>query len=549
MKKKVVISCGPIPARLDSVKFLTNRFKGGLAFKTAAYLAAQREIELTIVKWMHTEDNRMPEDVNVVNVNDVMEYYEWFKNNAANYDAFIMAAAVANLMPSEPYANKFPSHLYRVGEQFEIKFEIAPRAIDIIKQINPRATLIGYKLFDTDDENELIDIARHTMRDAKANIVFANTPREAASKKIAVMPDNSVIHCDFADHLKLMHRAIMSEYFHTEIVPVPSDKHAKIRFAKAIVKMFEKTFNGYGTVAVPVGIDDMFVTTARGHNGDPVLVKDVNIVKKTVYAEAKATLNVPLLSSLRYMFPRSIIIHRHEDDPNYVPENKRPYDLVLDSYLFPGTYKEVTEVKLRIINAGLKPPFRIKLAHHGDISVLRMDDIDWSRYYSTFPKRYFETKGIMLETIRRYNHGETLEVGGNTQVMTKYAYDRYVNAENAQNLTWGDIVSMKFDLTIIRNAINYLTPEEIRCYIERSSVFIANTFFEAPDEKVTDTEAVVYDGDMDVPEMRHALRLPLDGIIKHSFYAYSEDFWKSLGLKITRYGANSVLLTKGVDDI
>lgn len=35
MKKKVVISCGPIPARLDSVKYITNRFKGGLAFRTA----------------------------------------------------------------------------------------------------------------------------------------------------------------------------------------------------------------------------------------------------------------------------------------------------------------------------------------------------------------------------------------------------------------------------------------------------------------------------------------------------------------------------------
>ena len=31
----VVISCGPIPAKVDSVKFITNRFRGGLAFQTA----------------------------------------------------------------------------------------------------------------------------------------------------------------------------------------------------------------------------------------------------------------------------------------------------------------------------------------------------------------------------------------------------------------------------------------------------------------------------------------------------------------------------------
>ena len=37
--KKVVISAGPIPAQLDPVKFITNKFKGGLALKTAEYAA------------------------------------------------------------------------------------------------------------------------------------------------------------------------------------------------------------------------------------------------------------------------------------------------------------------------------------------------------------------------------------------------------------------------------------------------------------------------------------------------------------------------------
>lgn len=46
--KKVVISCGPIPARLDSVKFITNRFRGGLAFRTANYLI-ERNYDVTIV--------------------------------------------------------------------------------------------------------------------------------------------------------------------------------------------------------------------------------------------------------------------------------------------------------------------------------------------------------------------------------------------------------------------------------------------------------------------------------------------------------------------
>ncbi|MDE7242460.1 MAG: hypothetical protein K2O18_00550, partial [Oscillospiraceae bacterium] len=134
--KKVVISCGPIPARLDSVKFLTNRFKGGLAFKTADFLARQG-FRLTIIVWKGTEipANFNGSNVEIVRVEDVFDYYRWFENNASEYDACIMAAAVANLTPSHPYEGKFPSHNYKVGEKFNIEFEIAPRAIDVVKKV------------------------------------------------------------------------------------------------------------------------------------------------------------------------------------------------------------------------------------------------------------------------------------------------------------------------------------------------------------------------------------------------------------------------------
>ena len=44
-KKRVLVTCGPIPARVDSVKYLTNMFKGGLAFKTAAWLSGNKDFE------------------------------------------------------------------------------------------------------------------------------------------------------------------------------------------------------------------------------------------------------------------------------------------------------------------------------------------------------------------------------------------------------------------------------------------------------------------------------------------------------------------------
>lgn len=50
----------------------------------------------------------MPQEIRVDTVNDVFEYYDWITANARNFDAFIMAAAVANLTPVHPYEGKFP---------------------------------------------------------------------------------------------------------------------------------------------------------------------------------------------------------------------------------------------------------------------------------------------------------------------------------------------------------------------------------------------------------------------------------------------------------
>lgn len=207
--RKVVISAGPIPARLDPVKFITNKFKGGLALKTAQYLASQPDFDVTLVMWSGADKSRVPEGLKeLAVVDDVFEYYDWFVANARSYHAFVMAAAVANLTPVKPYDQKFPSHLYKPGEEFDIRFMIAPRAIDAVKQLNPQACLIGYKLYDEPDDDKLAEIARHTLDDARANVIFANHPATAKEKKIAVTPDGSAVPMDFTQHLEFMAHAI-----------------------------------------------------------------------------------------------------------------------------------------------------------------------------------------------------------------------------------------------------------------------------------------------------------------------------------------------------
>jgi phosphopantothenoylcysteine synthetase/decarboxylase len=55
MCKKVLITVGPIPSRIDSVKYITNRFKGGLAMKAANKLHDEFNFDVTVCMWRHAK--------------------------------------------------------------------------------------------------------------------------------------------------------------------------------------------------------------------------------------------------------------------------------------------------------------------------------------------------------------------------------------------------------------------------------------------------------------------------------------------------------------
>ena len=530
--KKVLISCGPIPTRLDSVKFITNRFKGGLAFKTAKSLL-DSGYDTTIVMWKYTSlpsydgkkksDIWMQDNCHIVTVTDVVEYCDYIRDNANSFDAFIMAAAVANLMPSNPYPDKFPSHNYRVGDQFDIKFEIAPRAIDIVKTVNPRCCLIGYKLFDAKSTEELIDIARHTLHDSKANIIFANTPAEAKVKKIAVMQDNTTIEMNFDEHIKMIIDAIECKYFKTTVDTsildgldvINSEDEANVQYNayKAIVELFDKQFKesvGFGTIGIktPFGM----VTTSRGHSGNSpvVLVKEVSFDTLNITASGKATLNAPTLWKMLEDKPvGSYVIHRHTNDP-LAGFDYEHCDKI--EYRFPGTLQEVEAVE------GLS---RVYIEGHGYLEVKQPGDVDWSKYYAQFPSKYYDHSHSEIEdAIAKYciDGNETLEIGGNTRCACKYNLDPNME-QSENNLTYEQLDEMqgRFDFILLRNCINYLTVEQLdkaKAALKPGGLLIANGFLKAPVIKVTDNEVAIQLHN----KIEHYLILG-DNVYKHSFFS------------------------------
>jgi len=308
-KRSIVISAGPIPGRLDSVKYITNRFKGGLAFKTAEMLS--HEFDVTIVKWKYADYKG---DLKVVNIEDVDEYMEYMTTH--EFDHYILAGAVANLVPVNPWEGKFPSHNYSVGEEFDIKFTIAPRIIDEIKKKFPRSTLIGYKLFDGSEE-ELIEAGWETLISSRSNAVFCNTPKTAKTKKIMILPDGSIHKMTFDEHIEKMKEIFELKWYSTKVFDFEGelDKHKnKIKKLSELLKKIKTKREPYefGTVAHRLTEGSM-VTTTRGKREDGFCkIFHINHSIREVFSTHKATLNAPFLEMLFDEYPdKKVILHGH----------------------------------------------------------------------------------------------------------------------------------------------------------------------------------------------------------------------------------------------
>jgi hypothetical protein len=327
--KRILLTAGPIPAQLDSVKFITNRFKGGLAVKTAVALADLGH-QVEIVKWKGTDIKcgTSVGAIKVTSVSDIHEYRTYIQNTWA--DAYVLAAAVANLMPVNPWKGKFPSHDYKVGEEFDIKFCIAPRIIDEVKKFHPRSTLIGYKLFDGTEE-ELVEAGWETLCGSRSNVVFCNHPATAKEKKIALMPDGTQIEMSFDEHVQFIDRVINLEWYCTQET---GKKKVQKEFPEIILQKIQTERPPYKFGTIAKRERDGFITTSRGKRGDGfVKVHSVDHDLRIVKASEKATMNAPFIDLLFKKFPSAKYVlhgHREIDNARYT-----------FPYCFSGTNEEI----------------------------------------------------------------------------------------------------------------------------------------------------------------------------------------------------------------
>lgn len=313
--KKILITGGAIYGKLDDVKLITNRFRGGLMAELADLLN-----ECFDVTYLTSKGSVLPQRVAQIIYHDgLYDYQERVLGLAPLMDAVILGGAVANLIPQTPFPGKFPSHNYQPGDVINIPFIIAPRIIDQVKKVAPKTCLIGFKLLSGVAHEELIEAAYGVLKESGASIVIANDAKDL-SRKFIVTKEKTAIPCNMSETVEFLSRLIKGKYYKTFLTPYREavdhllKNNVLFNELKEQYKVKFELHNNFGTVAVRIH-ENTFITTSRKKENVGVYIDRVDHEQHIVYCEgeSKATLNAPLLDNIFKASPDvAYIVHYHE---------------------------------------------------------------------------------------------------------------------------------------------------------------------------------------------------------------------------------------------
>lgn len=372
MKKRVLITAGTVYGKLDDNKLVGNRTRGIWAKNFAQFLiAAGHEVTFLAPDTM----SGLGADGYVGTVErhrGFWEYQEKCLKFAATHDAAVMAAAVVNWIPHEPFVGKMSTTSLRelalpyVADRakgdvpipgktvINIPFILAPRVIDKMRRVNSKLTLIGCKMTSGATYDVTIEAAYKTLVAAKCHAVVANDLDALAVKRL-LYPDRARFAYDLhrEDHprsfFQALQKIIEDEHFQTiaDNLMVPIDTLARprsifdttvARFRAAFTQKLAGVDRVFGSLAVRVDNNTMLASPrekgALFTSQEAVLVRR-SFANQTVTTHdgTKATMNAPLLARyLNNFIGAEGVLHLHQQIPGIPTTSYAPPGTVRDTY-------------------------------------------------------------------------------------------------------------------------------------------------------------------------------------------------------------------------
>jgi len=157
--KKILISAGGTREPLDPVRFLGNRSTGAMGV-AIANSAKRQGAEVTLVS-AHLEVAQ-PEGVTVVSANTASELREAMLTHQPEADVVVMAAAVADWVPTTVSARKLAKEDY--GDLFQPEFSRAPDVVaELVRNRTEGQIIVGFAAETSEDSSEREARAREKM--------------------------------------------------------------------------------------------------------------------------------------------------------------------------------------------------------------------------------------------------------------------------------------------------------------------------------------------------------------------------------------------------
>jgi phosphopantothenoylcysteine decarboxylase/phosphopantothenate--cysteine ligase len=201
--RRVLVTAGPTYEDIDPVRYLGNRSSGRMGFAIAAE-AARRGAEVTLIAGPTAID--APPVREVVRVRRASEMHEAVLSRSDAMDVVVMAAAVADYMPTDRVSQK----ISKDGESLTLVLQRTP---DILADLGSRRLnsgdgpiLVGFAA-ETDDV-----VARATAkRDNKqADLIVANDVSRRDAGFDVEMNEVTIIGPDGVDHIPLQSKATVA---------------------------------------------------------------------------------------------------------------------------------------------------------------------------------------------------------------------------------------------------------------------------------------------------------------------------------------------------
>ncbi|MCK4376962.1 MAG: hypothetical protein KAV97_01950 [Actinomycetia bacterium] len=177
-KMKILITSGPTRGPIDAMRYITNKSSGRLGTEIAIE-ALKQDADVTFIygKGSITPDikdigEQLYSNLKFIEVETVDDLIKSINQelNKENYYAVIHSIAVLDYVPDKYIDDKVASG----KDEWTIRLIKTPKAIKIVKEINPDVFLVGFKLEVGKTRKELVKIAYKTLLKSDADLIIAN---------------------------------------------------------------------------------------------------------------------------------------------------------------------------------------------------------------------------------------------------------------------------------------------------------------------------------------------------------------------------------------